>query len=58
MLVEDAAHAHARRRYKGQLVGTLADITAFSFYVTKPLATGEGGMLVTDNDEPGPSAPR
>jgi perosamine synthetase len=48
ILISDAAHA-LPARYKGQLVGTLADLTAFSFYVTKPLATGEGGMLVTDN---------
>jgi dTDP-4-amino-4,6-dideoxygalactose transaminase len=48
ILISDAAHAMPAR-YKGKLVGTLADITAFSFYVTKPLATGEGGMLVTDN---------
>jgi len=38
-------------KYKDQMIGTVADITAFSFYVTKPLATGEGGMLVTDNQE-------
>jgi perosamine synthetase len=48
ILISDAAHA-LPARYKGELVGTLADLTAFSFYVTKPLATGEGGMLVTDN---------
>lgn len=50
VLISDAAHA-LPARYKGKLVGTLADLTAFSFYVTKPLATGEGGMLVTDNPD-------
>jgi dTDP-4-amino-4,6-dideoxygalactose transaminase len=50
VLLADSAHA-IPTRYKGQMVGTIADITAFSFYVTKPLATGEGGMLVTDNQQ-------
>ena len=50
VLVEDAAHA-LPSRYKGELVGTLAGITCFSFYATKTLATGEGGMLVTDNEQ-------
>jgi dTDP-4-amino-4,6-dideoxygalactose transaminase len=50
VVVGDSAHA-IPTRYKGQMIGTVADITAFSFYVTKPLATGEGGMLVTDNQE-------
>ncbi|MCC6177127.1 MAG: DegT/DnrJ/EryC1/StrS family aminotransferase [Chloroflexi bacterium] len=48
VLLDDAAHA-IPSRYKGRRVGTLTDLTAFSFYATKPLATGEGGMLVTDN---------
>jgi perosamine synthetase len=50
VLVGDAAHA-LPAQYKDEMVGTLADLTAFSFYVTKPLATGEGGMLVTDNEQ-------
>jgi dTDP-4-amino-4,6-dideoxygalactose transaminase len=50
VLIEDAAHA-LPSRYKGELVGTLAGITCFSFYATKTLATGEGGMLVTDNQQ-------
>lgn len=50
VLIEDAAHA-LPSRYKGELVGTLAGITCFSFYATKTLATGEGGMLVTDNEQ-------
>lgn len=42
-VVEDAAHA-LPSSYHGQLIGTLeSDVTVFSFYATKPLATGEGG---------------
>ncbi len=48
-LLEDAAHA-VETRYKGALIGNGADATAFSFYATKNLATGEGGMLTTDDD--------
>lgn len=47
-VIEDAAHA-LPSWYKGRKVGTLADITCFSFYATKTLATGEGGMIVTNN---------
>jgi dTDP-4-amino-4,6-dideoxygalactose transaminase len=43
-VVEDAAHA-LPATYKGQMVGTLGTLTAFSFYATKNLTTGEGGML-------------
>ncbi len=49
-IVEDAAHA-LPTTYDGNLVGTMSDITVFSFYATKTLATAEGGMIVTDNDE-------
>ena len=46
-VVEDAAHA-IPTTYRGRLVGALqSDATIFSFYATKTLATGEGGMLVT-----------
>jgi len=45
-LVDDAAHA-AEAIYKGKKIGTIADFTAFSFYVTKNIMTGEGGMLTT-----------
>ena len=48
VLIADAAHS-LPARYKDEMVGTICDMTAFSFYVTKPLATGEGGMLVTNN---------
>ncbi len=33
------------------MVGTIGDITVFSFYVTKPIATGEGGMVTTGSEE-------
>jgi len=49
-IVEDAAHA-LPTTYNGKMIGTLADITVFSFYVTKTIATGEGGMIVSDNEE-------
>jgi dTDP-4-amino-4,6-dideoxygalactose transaminase len=47
-VIEDAAHAFPAK-YRGQMIGTIGDLTAFSFYVTKTLATGEGGMLTTAN---------
>lgn len=47
-VLEDAAHA-AEAWYKGQKIGNIGDITAFSFYVTKNIATGEGGMVTTNN---------
>lgn len=49
-VIEDAAHA-LPSEYKGRKVGALSDITCFSFYATKTLATGEGGMATTNNDE-------
>lgn len=49
-VVEDAAHA-AEAIYKGKKVGSIGDITVFSFYVTKNIATGEGGMVTTNNKE-------
>ncbi|MBO9541370.1 DegT/DnrJ/EryC1/StrS family aminotransferase [bacterium] len=50
VVTDDAAHALGTF-YKGRPVGSLADYTAFSFYATKNLATGEGGMLTTNHDE-------
>ncbi len=47
-VVEDAAHA-IEARYGGQKIGNIGDITVFSFYVTKNLVTGEGGMVTTNN---------
>ena len=49
-VVEDAAHA-LPASYRGQRIGTVSGLTAFSFYATKPLATGEGGMVTTDREE-------
>ncbi len=49
-VIEDSAHA-LPSRYKGELIGSLkgTDITCFSFYATKTLSTGEGGMATTNN---------
>ena len=49
-VVEDAAHS-LPAWYKGRKIGTIGDITAFSFYATKTITTGEGGMATTDNPE-------
>ncbi len=48
-VVEDAAHA-LPTTYNGKLIGSLSDITVYSFYVTKTIATGEGGMITTENE--------
>lgn len=47
-LVADGCHALGAK-YKGRSVGTLADITVFSFHPVKHITTGEGGMAVTNN---------
>lgn len=49
-VIEDAAHA-LPSSYKGRRIGTIGDITCFSFYATKTLATGEGGMATTRSDQ-------
>jgi dTDP-4-amino-4,6-dideoxygalactose transaminase len=50
-VVEDAAHS-LPTTYKGNLVGTLgSDATVFSFYATKTMTTGEGGMVVTGSSD-------
>lgn len=49
-LVEDAAHA-LPAAYNNQRIGSISDITCFSFYATKTLTTGEGGMATTENPE-------
>jgi dTDP-4-amino-4,6-dideoxygalactose transaminase len=49
-IVEDCAHA-IESKYKGRSTGTIGDLGCYSFYVTKNVITGEGGMIVTDNDE-------
>jgi dTDP-4-amino-4,6-dideoxygalactose transaminase len=48
-VVEDAAHA-AGSRYRGRPIGTFSQATAFSFYATKNMTTGEGGMITTNDD--------
>jgi dTDP-4-amino-4,6-dideoxygalactose transaminase len=49
-VMEDAAHAFPAS-INGHPVGSMADITCFSFYANKTITTGEGGMLTTNNDE-------
>jgi dTDP-4-amino-4,6-dideoxygalactose transaminase len=49
-VIEDAAHA-IPTRYQGRLIGTFGDLTCFSFYATKNITTGEGGMITTDRDD-------
>lgn len=48
-VISDAAHA-VEAKYEGAHVGAFRHLAAFSFYVTKNLMTGEGGMVTTDND--------
>jgi perosamine synthetase len=50
LLVEDAAQAHAASLH-GRPVGALGDVAAFSFYPTKNMTTGEGGMVVAADDD-------
>lgn len=50
MIIEDCAHA-IETEYKGRKAGTFGDFGCLSFYVTKNVVTGEGGMVLTDNDE-------
>jgi len=49
-VIEDAAHT-LPAWYQGRRIGTISEMTAFSFYATKTITTGEGGMLATDNDQ-------
>lgn len=48
-LIEDAAHAFPTRS-NGRMIGSFGDVTCFSFYANKTITTGEGGMLVTDDE--------
>jgi dTDP-4-amino-4,6-dideoxygalactose transaminase len=48
-VIDDAAHA-LPCRYKGRMIGTIGDVTCFSFYSTKTITTGEGGMATTDDE--------
>jgi dTDP-4-amino-4,6-dideoxygalactose transaminase len=49
-VVEDAAHA-LPASYHGKRIGTISELTAFSFYTTKTITTAEGGMLTTNDDQ-------
>jgi len=49
-VIEDAAHASGAE-YKGKKVGSLADMAVFSFHPVKNLATGDGGMITTNDEE-------
>ncbi|QPK63426.1 DegT/DnrJ/EryC1/StrS family aminotransferase [Methylomonas sp. LL1] len=49
-VIEDAAEAHGQT-YNGKPCGSFGDISTFSFYPNKHITTGEGGMVVTDDDE-------
>ena len=48
-VIEDAAHA-LPAKYRGKSIGTLSPLTAFSFYATKTITTGEGGIVTTNDD--------
>jgi dTDP-4-amino-4,6-dideoxygalactose transaminase len=49
-VIEDCAHA-IETEYKGRKAGTFGDLGCFSFYVTKNIVTGEGGMVISSNEE-------
>ncbi|GAB4295037.1 MAG: UDP-4-amino-4,6-dideoxy-N-acetyl-beta-L-altrosami ne transaminase [Ignavibacteriaceae bacterium] len=49
-VMEDAAHS-LPATYKGRKIGTISEVTCFSFYATKTLSTGEGGMICSNNEE-------
>lgn len=50
LVIEDAAHATGAM-YKDRMIGAISEVTVFSFYATKNLTTGEGGMITTDDEE-------
>lgn len=50
LVIEDAAEAHGAT-VRGRMAGSFGDMACFSFYANKIITTGEGGMVVTDNDE-------
>jgi perosamine synthetase len=53
VIVWDAAQAHGAE-YRGKDVGSFGDFAAYSFYPSKNMFVGEGGMTCTDNDEYAP----
>ena len=50
LIIEDAAHC-IEGWYRGKKVGNIGDMTCFSFYVTKNIVTGEGGMVTTNRED-------
>lgn len=50
MVIEDAAHALGAS-YKGKKIGSISDMTIFSFHPVKHITTGEGGMVMTNDEE-------
>ena len=50
VVIEDAAHSIGTK-YKGKPVGSIADMTTFSFHPVKTVTSGEGGAVLTDNEE-------
>ena len=50
IVIEDACHALGAE-YRGRKVGSIADMTVFSFHPVKHITTGEGGMVTTDNPQ-------
>jgi dTDP-4-amino-4,6-dideoxygalactose transaminase len=50
IVIEDAAHA-VYTKYKGRPIGSIGDVSCFSFYATKNLTTGEGGMITTNHHD-------
>lgn len=49
-VIEDSCEAHGAK-YRGRYIGTIGDMGAFSFYVAHLVICGEGGMVVTDDDD-------
>jgi perosamine synthetase len=50
IVIEDCAESHGAK-YKGKMTGSFGDMGCFSFYANKIITTGEGGMVVTNNEE-------
>lgn len=48
-VIEDCCQSHGAT-YKGKMTGTLSDVSVFSFYANKILTTGEGGLILSDNE--------